>query len=121
MWVLLGCTEPETPLHFRKPPIGLMKRQVNPIPILNTGERNGTRMDAYHRLDLGANFHKEKKNGIRTWSVGVYNAFNRRNPYFVYLGTQRQNFGLETGSNQNVARQVSLFPFLPSVTYNFKF
>ena len=85
------------------------------------GERNGTRMDAYHRLDLGANFHKEKKNGIRTWSVGVYNAYNRRNPYFVYLGTQRQNFGLDGGSNQNVARQVSLFPFLPSVTYNFKF
>ena len=85
------------------------------------GERNGTRMDAYHRLDLGANFHKEKKNGIRTWSVGVYNAYNRRNPYFVYLGTQRENFGLDSGSNQNVARQVSLFPFLPSVTYNFKF
>ena len=85
------------------------------------GERNGTRMDAYHRLDLGANFHKEKKNGIRTWSVGVYNAYNRRNPYFVYLGTQRQNFGMDGGSNQNVARQVSLFPFLPSVTYNFKF
>ena len=85
------------------------------------GERNGTRMNAYHRLDLGANFHKEKKNGIRTWSVGVYNAYNRRNPYFVYLGTERQNFGIETGSNQNVARQVSLFPFLPSVTYNFKF
>ena len=78
-------------------------------------------MDAYHRLDLGANFHKEKKNGIRTWSVGVYNAYNRRNPYFVYLGTQRQNFGMDGGSNQNVARQVSLFPFLPSVTYNFKF
>ena len=85
------------------------------------GERNGTRMDAYHRLDLGANFHKEKKNGIRTWSIGVYNAYNRRNPYFVYLGTQRQNFGMDSGSNQNVARQVSLFPFLPSITYNFKF
>ena len=85
------------------------------------GERNGTRMDAYHRLDLGANFHKEKKNGIRTWSVGVYNAYNRRNPYFIYLGTQRQNFGIDGGSNQNVARQVSLFPFLPSLTYNFKF
>lgn len=85
------------------------------------GERNGTRMDAYHRLDLGANFHKEKKKGIRTWSLSIYNAYNRRNPYFVYLGTQRQTFGLDGGSNQNVARQVSLFPFLPSITYNFRF
>ena len=85
------------------------------------GERNGTRMNPYHRLDLGANFHKEKKKGLRTWSIGVYNAYNRKNPYFIYLGNQWDDFGMESSSTQNVARQVSLFPIIPSLTYNFKF
>jgi len=92
------------------------------------GERNGTRMNSYHRLDLGLNFHKEKKNGVRTITLGVYNAYNRKNPFFIYLGNQWADFGVESefgfegqGSNQKVARQVSLFPIIPSITYNFKF
>jgi hypothetical protein len=84
------------------------------------GERNGTRMSPYHRLDLGANFRKEKPRGIRTITVGVYNAYNRKNPYFIYLGNQWSDFGLG-GSSQKVARQISLFPIIPSITYNFKF
>lgn len=86
------------------------------------GDRNSTRMAPYHRLDLGANFHKEKKNGIRTVTVGVYNAYNRKNPFFIYLGNDWRNYGYEGASqSQSVARQVSLFPIIPSVTYNFKF
>ena len=86
------------------------------------GERNGTRMNPYHRLDLGANFHKQKKNGVRTITVGVYNAYNRKNPFFIYLGNRRNDFWFEGEySNQKVARQVSLFPIIPSITYNFKF
>ena len=103
--------------------ITYVKRQgkTNNNEIEYYGERNGTRMNPYHRLDLGANFHKEKKKGLRTWSIGVYNAYNRKNPYFIYLGNQWGDFGMESASTQNVARQVSLFPFIPSVTYNFKF
>ena len=78
------------------------------------GERNSTRMAAYHRLDLGMNFHKEKKNGIRTISVALYNAYSRKNPFFVYLSDSSSN-------GQRKARQVSLFPIIPSITYNFKF
>ena len=78
------------------------------------GKRNSTRMAAYHRLDLGANFHKKKKKGIRTTSIGLYNAYSRKNPFFVYLNTD-----WDTG--QRSARQVSLFPIIPSITYNYKF
>jgi hypothetical protein len=78
------------------------------------GERNSTRMNAYHRLDLGANFHKKKKNGIRTTSIGLYNAYSRKNPFFVYLDND-----WDTGQKQ--AKQISLFPIIPSITYNFKF
>ena len=95
--------------------------ELNANEIEYYGERNGTRMNAYHRLDLGVNFHKEKKKGIRTISLSVYNAYNRKNPFFVYLGN---SFNSQIGggeSSQNVATQVSLFPIIPSITYNFKF
>ena len=74
--------------------------------------RNSYRMPAYHRLDVSANFHKEKKWGTRTWSVGLYNAYSRQNPFYLYFGYQ---------NNGRVLKQVSLFPIIPSVRYAFKF
>jgi hypothetical protein len=77
-------------------------------------ERNGYRMPSYHRLDLGVNLHKEKKWGKRTWSFGIYNAYNRQNPFYLDIGY------LQNG-NEKVLKQISLFPLLPSVSYSFKF
>jgi len=77
-------------------------------------ERNGYRMPSYHRLDLGVNLHKEKKWGERTWSFGIYNAYNRQNPFYLDIGF------LQNG-NEKVLKQISLFPLLPSVSYSFKF
>ncbi len=74
--------------------------------------RNSYRTPAYHRLDVSANFHKEKKWGERTWSVGLYNAYSRQNPFYLYFGYQ---------NNARVLKQVSLFPIIPSVRYAFKF
>lgn len=79
-------------------------------------EKNNYRMAPYHRLDLGIQFHKQKKWGERTWEISVYNAYNRKNPFFYYNDTQ-------SGKAVNFGRlkQVSLFPVIPSVTYSFKF
>ncbi len=74
--------------------------------------RNNYRMPNYHRLDLGVNFHKKMKHGVRTWSFGLYNAYSRQNPFFLY-------FSKESGSTQ--LYQISLFPIIPSFRYNFKF
>ena len=74
--------------------------------------RNDFRMPAYHRLDFGANFKKEKKWGERTWSVGAYNVYSRNNPFYLYF----DNLG-----DRTVVKQVSLFPIIPSVSYSFKF
>ncbi|MAQ70031.1 MAG: hypothetical protein CMD23_02925 [Flavobacteriales bacterium] len=76
------------------------------------GDRNSTRMNSYHRLDVGVNFNKQKENYDRTISLSVYNVYNRQNPFFVYL---------DEDSNQTVARQVSLFPIIPSLTYSVRF
>ncbi len=76
-------------------------------------DRNALRMPAYHRLDLGFNWHKKTKWGERTWNISVYNAYSRQNPFFLYLS--QNNLG------QRRINQVSLFPIIPSISYQFKF
>lgn len=81
--------------------------------------RNGFRMPAYHRLDLSVNFHKQLKRGERTFSLGLYNAYNRKNPFYVYIGKNTDFYGQGTG--EPVVKQVSLFPIIPFINYSFKF
>jgi hypothetical protein len=82
--------------------------------IYHYGERNNYRMMAYHRLDLGVNFHKTTKRGFeRTWNISIYNAYSRKNPYFIYPSND--------DAGNDIFKQVSLFPILPSFSYNLKF
>jgi hypothetical protein len=76
------------------------------------GGKNDFRMAAYHRLDLGIQFHKKKKWGERTWEISIYNVYNRQNPYFYYP---------DDSQGGNVLRQVTLFPIIPSFSYHIKF
>lgn len=76
-------------------------------------ERNDYRMASFHRLDASVNFHKEKKWGKRTWTLGVYNIYNRQNPFYLYYDT-------DFNGNRQL-KQVSLFPVIPSVSYSFSF
>ncbi len=78
------------------------------------GERNSFRMRAFHRLDASISFKKKKRWGERTWVLGVYNAYSRRNPFYIYLYE-----GYEAQASE--FRQVSLFPIIPSFSYRFKF
>jgi outer membrane receptor for ferrienterochelin and colicin len=77
--------------------------------------RNSYRMPAYHRLDIGINFHKEKKWGVRTWSFGAYNAYNRQNPFFIRQTILRDRNGFQFVQ----FRQHSLFPIIPYFSYTF--
>ncbi len=85
-------------------------------------ERNNYRMRAYHRLDFGANFKKQKKYWKRTWSVGAYNAYSRKNPFYIY---QETNFTTDpdTGISEETVsfKQASLFPIIPYVSYKIDF
>ncbi|MCL3779093.1 TonB-dependent receptor [Prolixibacteraceae bacterium JC049] len=82
------------------------------------GKRNNYRMSPYHRLDLGINFHKQKKHGIRTWNISIYNAYSRQNPFFLYFEEQYKS---GTHQSRKQLKQVSLFPIVPSITYSYKF
>ncbi len=76
--------------------------------------KNQFRTPKYHRLDIGINFHKQLKRAYRTWSIGLYNAYNRKNPFIIYFETD-----WETDTKH--LKQLSLFPILPSVSYSLKF
>ncbi len=88
------------------------------IPSINALERNNFRMGNYHRLDLSVNFHKQKKHGIRTWNISVYNVYNHKNPFIVYT-----DYGWDeaTQTEKKKLMQASLFPIIPSVSYSYKF
>lgn len=79
-------------------------------------KRNSYRVPAYHRLDIGVNFRKEKKWGERTWSLGLYNAYNRKNPFFLDFDKIMN----EDGTTESVLKLYSLFPLIPSISYSFK-
>ncbi len=80
------------------------------------GAKNDFRMAPYHRLDVGIQFHKKKRWGERTWEISIYNAYNRKNPFYYYIGAKD-----EAGMGERVLKQVTLFPIIPSFTYSFKF
>ncbi len=74
------------------------------------GSKNNYRMKPYHRLDVGVDFRKQKKRYERTFSIGAYNVYSRKNPFFIYYN-----------DNEDTFKQVSLFPIIPYFTYSFKF
>ncbi|HEY5367496.1 MAG TPA: TonB-dependent receptor, partial [Hanamia sp.] len=79
-------------------------------------ERNGYRMHAYNRLDLSATLQGKKTAKFDgSWTFSIYNAYGRENPYFVEFQNDPNN------AQKTQAVQYSLFRWVPSVTYNFKF
>lgn len=72
--------------------------------------RNNYRLPSSHRLNIGVNFNKKTKHGVRTWNISLYNAYNAMNPTLVYKG----------GSKPKITK-LTLLPCIPSVTYTYKF
>ena len=88
--------------------------------------RNGYRMAPYHRLDIGATYYSKKKGNMQSsWNFSIYNLYSRKNPYFIYLALEgddeNDNASFQQGNVTPKAYQVSIFPILPSITWNFNF
>lgn len=74
-------------------------------------ERNGGRMPAYHRLDLSATWTIKK----HTWNFSIYNAYGRQNAYALSFQENKDD------PSRTSVIQTSLFRWVPSVSYGFKF
>ena len=79
-----------------------------------SGSRNQERLENYHRLDFAATY-KPRGNDLREWVFSIYNAYNRKNASSLYFRESIDNLG------QTEAVQLSIFPIVPSVSYNFRF
>lgn len=79
-------------------------------------QRNGYRMPDYHRLDIGLTWIRRQSLRFESsWNFSVYNAYARENAYFISFRQKKDN------PDQTEAVQVSLFKFIPSISYKFKF
>ena len=79
-------------------------------------DRNGYRMPAYNRLDIGFTVQGKKTAKYDSnWNFSCYNAYGRQNPYSI---TFQQD---PNDATKTQAVQLSLFRWVPSITYNFNF
>lgn len=89
--------------------------------ITEYSKRNEYRIDPYHRLDLSLNWTIVKRKRFETGlNLSVYNVYNRKNPFFIFFETET-NYTQDTFDLTTKAYQMSLFPILPSISWNFKF
>jgi hypothetical protein len=94
---------------------------INGVLTQEYSRLNQYRMAAYHRMDFSATYtpvSKKQRKLSSYWVFSIYNVYSRLNPYFIYFD---QTGSPLTGDLKVEARQVSLFPILPAVTWNFKF
>ncbi len=74
--------------------------------------RNAYRMPAYNRLDLSATWNINAHSDL---NFSLYNAYDRMNPYSISFEQVPGN------PNQTEALQTTIFPIMPSVSYDFNF
>ena len=95
-------------------------------------KRNNYRLPASHRLNIGVNFNKKTKHGVRTWNISLYNAYNAMNPTMIYSNNsggyasyiKNQEDGkvyLQYIPAKRKITKLTLLPCVPSVTYTYKF
>jgi hypothetical protein len=89
------------------------------IPVYS--DRNSQRMPAYHRLDVAYTLYSNPKSKKRfKWdlSIGVYNAYARKNPWTIQFNTEEAS--ADGKPAQSYAEMIYLFSAVPSITFNFK-
>lgn len=102
-------------------------------------QRNNYRLPVNHRLNLGINFNKKTKHGMRTWNISIYNAYNAMNPNLVYSerkdnreyiyndyfegnyqGNGSRPIAAKT-TEKTVIKKLTILPCIPSITYTYRF
>jgi outer membrane receptor protein involved in Fe transport len=91
------------------------------VPVF--GKRNDFRLPYFFRADAGVVYRFSRRSDL---TFSLFNVTNRRNAFFLYLEPQYPQ-GVEPDEDPLAvptgvkAKQVSLFPILGSLTWNFKF
>lgn len=84
--------------------------------------RNNYRLPPSHRLNIGVNYHKRLRRGESIWNFGVYNAYNRLNPNFVYYKADKKvDSKLSLYTRKAKLKSVTILPIIPSFSYTYNF
>ncbi|MFT3753753.1 MAG: hypothetical protein QM800_13045 [Paludibacter sp.] len=109
--------------YYPAPLPGELYNYDNSLPHIN--KRNNFRYPDYQRLDVGINFHKQLKHGIRTWNFSIYNVYNQMNPFLIYPSTKYEYVYTSNSTmlqpTKKVLNKITIFPIIPSVSYSYKF
>lgn len=88
-------------------------------------ERNGYLLPDFHRMDLSATLTPRKNKDRKwksSWVFSLYNVYSRKNAFTIYTRLKQDEDGNTIGNGkEKEARLISLFPILPSITYNIQF
>lgn len=84
--------------------------------------RNNYRLPPSHRLNIGVNYHKRLRRGESIWNFGIYNAYNRLNPNFVYYKADTKgNSESSLYTRKAKLKSVTILPIIPSFSYTYNF
>ncbi len=82
--------------------------------IFSYSEKNGYKMEDYHRLDLSFDYMiPHKKVGRSNINLSFYNLYNHMNPYKITM--EQDPYG------KVIFKKLCIFPFMPSISYSFEF
>lgn len=81
-------------------------------------ERNGYRLPPYHRLDVNFAFKTEVFGLPSHIVLSIYNVYNRRNPFAQYIDYE---YSQTSSDYKPVLKQLTLFPIIPVLAWNFTF
>jgi hypothetical protein len=84
--------------------------------VLVFDEIHNDQLPDYHRLDLGVNFYNKYKWGRTKLTLGLYNAYNRQNPFYRDVIVENIN-----NSSQIKYQELTILPILPTFSYNVSF
>ena len=79
---------------------------------VSIGEKNGLRIDPYHRLDLSATYNFNISSGKGEMGLSVFNLYNKTNTWYNEF---------EVVDNQVTETNVNYIGFTPSLFLNVSF
>jgi len=110
-WIFASGNRVTEPIGYREEPL-----EDGTIDLLLIyGDKNNVQLDAYHRLDLGFNIYNKYSWGRQKISIGVFNAYDRRNPYFIDIERDMAD------ESKYIFKKYTILPILPSLSYSLSF
>ncbi|MBP7965503.1 MAG: TonB-dependent receptor [Paludibacteraceae bacterium] len=126
LWVF-STGLPFTPAIGRIYTPSFYQTDENNVPVMEEalvyGAKNSARMPVYHRLDIGASYDYQTKQGRRAqWSFSVYNLYSRQNAYDCFYATKNPNkYDFPLTDRTLKLYQTSFFPIIPTFSWKLYF